>query len=174
MAQGVAIAVAPMGLPEGYSRVNVAIFTVLTPYIFIFLFTLAFTVTINATDGSENSVVVMQFYNQTVADEFATFLSNAPSDAVGFTSGPLVGVSYAMVSYNGGVLCFAQGTKITTEWGQAPIETLAVGDMVLPQDKQFLPISWISSSYLSAEDLVESPKLRPIRIRAGALGDNLP
>lgn len=44
LAQGVAILAAPIGFPEGYSRVNLAIFTVLTPYIFISLFTLAFTV----------------------------------------------------------------------------------------------------------------------------------
>lgn len=44
MAQGVAIAAAPIGFPEGYSYVNLAIFTVLSPYIFILLFTLAFTV----------------------------------------------------------------------------------------------------------------------------------
>lgn len=43
-AQAVAIVAAPIGLPDGYSRVNLAIFAVLTPYIFIVLFTLSFTV----------------------------------------------------------------------------------------------------------------------------------
>lgn len=82
--------------------------------------------------------------------------------------------SAALTGDTTGVICFAQGTNITTDRGDTPIEDLSVGDMVLTQDKRLLPIKWISSVLVDAETLAHNPKLRPIRICAGALGNGLP
>lgn len=72
------------------------------------------------------------------------------------------------------VACFTKGTKIKTNRGNVLIEDLAVGDCVLTLDHGYQPIRWISSTTLDAIDLKLKPKLKPIRIDVGALGDNIP
>ncbi|AVO39734.1 Hint domain-containing protein [Pukyongiella litopenaei] len=72
------------------------------------------------------------------------------------------------------LVCFAAGTLIATPAGEVPVETLAVGDMVLTKDHGAKPILWIGSKRVTAAMLARNPKLRPIRIRAGALGKGTP
>ena len=72
------------------------------------------------------------------------------------------------------VPCFTRGTLIETPDGQRPIETLAIGDEVLTLDRGPQRIRWIGSRTLTGHDLKEKPKLRPVRIEAGALGSGLP
>ena len=72
------------------------------------------------------------------------------------------------------VICFATGTRITTYRGKRPVEDLKVGDLVLTFDNGFRPIRWIGSRMLSARELRNNDLLRPITIRAGALGHGLP
>ena len=70
--------------------------------------------------------------------------------------------------------CFASGTLILTEGGELAIETLAVGDKVVTRDNGAKLIRWMGSRKVAAAGLARNPKLRPIRIRAGALGANTP
>lgn len=71
-------------------------------------------------------------------------------------------------------VCFAQGTKITTQRGAVAIEKLVAGDMILTKDNGLQPIRWVGSREVSAAELAKAPQLRPIRINAGALGVQLP
>ena len=77
---------------------------------------------------------------------------------------------FANSNPNGGtlanLLCFAQGTWITTPNGQVPIEELAAGDMVVTMDHGPQPIRWIGSSKRRA-----TGNMAPILIRKGALGN---
>lgn len=68
------------------------------------------------------------------------------------------------------VPCFSAGTLIRTAQGEVAIETLKVGDMVETRDNGLQPIRWVGSVHLGPQDLQRAPNLRPIRIRAGALG----
>ncbi|WP_265501146.1 Hint domain-containing protein [Paracoccus beibuensis] len=70
--------------------------------------------------------------------------------------------------------CFARGTLIATEKGLTAIEKVRVGDEILTRDHAIQPVRWIRSCKLSKLDLLMNPNLRPIRIRAGALGNNTP
>lgn len=72
------------------------------------------------------------------------------------------------------ILCFAAGTRIDTDQGPKPVETLRVGDQVLTRDAGFQPLVWTGSRDLSARDLAHCPEAAPIRISAGALGPNVP
>lgn len=74
----------------------------------------------------------------------------------------------------GTVVCFTSGTLIKTVHGELPVEDLHIGTMVLTLDEGYQPIRWIGSNRLSPSNLEHLPNLRPIRIRAGALGDNQP
>ena len=72
------------------------------------------------------------------------------------------------------IICFTRGTLIKTCMGEVAIEDLVVGDKVLTMDNGYQPIRWIGGRGLSRADLEANPKLKPIRIRAGALGQGLP
>lgn len=68
------------------------------------------------------------------------------------------------------VICFAKGTRILTRNGEVPVEQLAVGDELWTRDNGFQPLRWIGQRRLGPDDLTRAPHLRPIRLRAGALG----
>ncbi|MDN5567945.1 MAG: Hint domain-containing protein [Paracoccus sp. (in: a-proteobacteria)] len=72
------------------------------------------------------------------------------------------------------IVCFCRGTLITTDQGVIAIEDLGVGDMVITMDNGPRPIRWIGKRKLTPLSLARNPKLRPVRIRAGALGENMP
>lgn len=72
------------------------------------------------------------------------------------------------------VVCFAQGTLICTARGQVAIEELSEGDLVMTRDHGVQPIRWIGHRHLEEAVLAEHDNLRPIRIRAGALGAGVP
>lgn len=73
-----------------------------------------------------------------------------------------------------GVLCFAPGTLIETDRGPVPVERLRQGDRVLTRDNGWQDIFWIGRRDLAAQELHDDESLRPIILRAGSLGENLP
>lgn len=72
------------------------------------------------------------------------------------------------------IICFAAGTMILTEQGDRAVETLQAGDMIWTRDNGFQPLRWTGTRALDAIDLAAKPKLRPVRIEAGALGADQP
>jgi hypothetical protein len=72
------------------------------------------------------------------------------------------------------VVCFAEGTHIATQNGDVKIEDLKIGDWVTTASGVETPIKWIGTIHIGPEKLTQNPKLRPIRISAGALGHGLP
>lgn len=70
--------------------------------------------------------------------------------------------------------CFARGTMIETDSGLIAVECLKVGDLVMTADHGVQPIAWIGSRLLDGIDLASRPKLKPIEIKANALGSGLP
>lgn len=75
---------------------------------------------------------------------------------------------------DGGVICFSAGTFIDTPRGPRLIETLRAGDLVWTADNGAQEILWSGQRRMSGARLYAMPHLRPIRIRAGALGDGFP
>lgn len=75
---------------------------------------------------------------------------------------------------NTNVACFSQGTLIRAQNGEVPIENLKPGDLVWTQDNGLQPVSWIGSQKLTGEELRKNPNVRPIHIKKGALGLELP
>lgn len=83
-------------------------------------------------------------------------------------------VSFSPDIFNLDIICFTAGTMILTDRGERSIEELAPGDMVWTRDNGFQPLRWHGRRSLSAQELEANPRLRPVRIRAGALGPNRP
>lgn len=73
-----------------------------------------------------------------------------------------------------GVICFTKGTRIATPHGAVAVEQVKVGDFVLTKDNGPQPVEWIGSRQMSGARLFAMPRLRPVRIRAGALGIESP
>jgi hypothetical protein len=70
-------------------------------------------------------------------------------------------------------LCFAAGTLIATPGGAVAVEELAIGDAILTAEGRVVPVRFnfrqtVSTRFGPAE------RLRPVRVRAGALGGGLP
>lgn len=71
-------------------------------------------------------------------------------------------------------VCFCGGTLIRTARGDVAVEDLQVGDLVATRDNGFQELRWIGRKALEASQLHLFTSLRPVRIRAGALGQGLP
>ncbi|MEP3033414.1 MAG: Hint domain-containing protein [Pseudoruegeria sp.] len=72
------------------------------------------------------------------------------------------------------IVCFASGTLISTNVGPRRIEDLAPNDQVMTANGSYQPIRWIGKRTIGKGLLTKHPKLCPVRITAGALGNGLP
>ncbi|MFV0410944.1 MAG: Hint domain-containing protein [Paracoccus sp. (in: a-proteobacteria)] len=75
---------------------------------------------------------------------------------------------------NTNVCCFGSDAMVVTAKGEAQAIELVRGDLIMTRDAGPQAIRWVGRRRLNAEDLEASPNLRPIRIRAGALGKGAP
>jgi hypothetical protein len=70
-------------------------------------------------------------------------------------------------------VCFMAGTMIRTPDGEVAVEEIEHGDMVLTADGRSVPVTWLGVQTVSR--LFADPnRVWPIRIKAGALSDNVP
>lgn len=74
----------------------------------------------------------------------------------------------------GGVICFTPQTRIATPEGPKLIQSLRPGDRVLTKDDGPQEVLWTGSRRMSGARLYAMPHLRPIRLRAGAFGNDRP
>jgi Hint domain-containing protein len=72
------------------------------------------------------------------------------------------------------VICFRSGTTIHTRNGPRAVQTLTPGDLVWTRDHGFCRLRWIGGHRVDEAAQTEDERVRPVRIRAGALGPNLP
>lgn len=72
------------------------------------------------------------------------------------------------------IVCFAAGTLIATKTGEVPVEALRPGDMVWTLDNGFQPLAWSAMRHLGPDALAAAPQARPVRIAAGAFGNDRP
>ncbi|SFX56615.1 Hint domain-containing protein [Paracoccus pantotrophus] len=82
-------------------------------------------------------------------------------------------IGFSAEIFEAEIVCFTRGTLIECAGGLRPVESLRIGDLVRTLDNGLKPLRWIASRRLGRE-LAATPKLRPIRIRAGALGQGVP
>ena len=150
--------------------------TVGTPY------TVQFTMTMQYTPAGASApvsidVVSMQLIVNGVP-KYYIFASQG-NQIPGLVSGGSVVRTSDRVSYTNTVTyadlaCFASGTLIATQEGLRRVEDIAVGDLVLTADRGPQAVRWAGAARLGPADLLLRPELRPVRVRAGALGAGLP
>lgn len=86
----------------------------------------------------------------------------------------LIGLPASSIEEQTGVACFTRGTLIATGKGEVPVEMLKAGHKVLTQDRGLQELRLVLSRVVVEDELQRNPKLYPVRIRAGAIGSQLP
>jgi hypothetical protein len=142
------------------------------------------------TDGSDNKL----FLNGSNLVDFGgiTFVTNGTPGGAGTASSADVNFFYTGTSLSPNnsyaidtatptvvptsgisVYCFCEGTRIRTPDGETPVERLKRGDLVVTADGRVRPVTWIGVQTVST---IFSDRVRtwPIRIKAGALDENVP
>ena len=81
------------------------------------------------------------------------------------------------LSFSAGIdtisLCFMPGTMVATPIGEVAVETVKRGDKVLTTDGRAVPVTWLGRQTVSTV-FADPRRVLPIRIKAGALADNVP
>ncbi len=83
-------------------------------------------------------------------------------------------VTYSAFENGSGVPCFTRDTRILSNRGERPIQTLDVGDMIPTMEHGAQRIRWIGRRRFDRVDLLGNPRLLPVRILAGVLGNGMP
>ncbi|MEL6551405.1 MAG: Hint domain-containing protein [Pseudomonadota bacterium] len=72
------------------------------------------------------------------------------------------------------IVCFTPGTAIATPRGERAVESLKPGDRVITRDNGIQEIAWTGARTLSPKELARAQEMRPVLVKAGALGHGLP
>lgn len=70
-------------------------------------------------------------------------------------------------------ICFMAGTNVQTPSGGVPIETLKRGDLVITNEGREVPVDWLGVQRVSLK-FADKMRVLPIRIKTGALAQNVP
>ncbi len=103
--------------------------------------------------------------------DFITYVDGDPeAGTVNF----LDGTTMTFSEIENVIPCFTPGTTIATAKGERLVEELTVGDRIITRDNGIQEIAWVGHKEMSGKQLVQNPHLKPILIKAGALGNGLP
>ena len=72
------------------------------------------------------------------------------------------------------IACVVRGTLVRTPAGEVPVETLSIGDAVITAEGQSRPVKWIGRRGYAQAFVRLNPKVAPILIGRGALGEGAP
>lgn len=72
------------------------------------------------------------------------------------------------------ITCLVRGTFIETEYGPMPVEKLRSGNKILTANGSLKALRISMNRKLCAREVINNPKLAPVRIMAGALGRGVP
>lgn len=73
-----------------------------------------------------------------------------------------------------GYICLTEGSMVATVSGERAVEDLRPGDKVITRDNGVQAIAWIGSKHIDEDALRSNAQFRPVKIKAGALGKNVP
>jgi hypothetical protein len=94
---------------------------------------------------------------------------------VGNLASNAVTAGYWNLQFNGPapLFCFVGDTIIATADGQKAVQDLAAGEMVRTASGAMAPVRWVGASTVSRV-FADPARVLPVRVKAGALGENLP
>ncbi len=121
------------------------------------------TITLTGGEGGETNGDTLQL-NAEVTQDDITFTNT--DDTAGGLSGAFTMTDGTVVNFSEieNIICFTPGTRILTEHGERPIETLRAGDRLLTRDRGLRPIRWIGHSTVAGQG-----KFAPIALNSNVL-----
>lgn len=72
------------------------------------------------------------------------------------------------------IACFTPGVKIATLKGEIAVENLVAGDKVVTRDNGIQEIRWTGQKKIDWRLMTAYPHLKPVLVRRGSLGNELP
>jgi hypothetical protein len=124
------------------------------------------TITVRLTNGDVVTITGVTFYTNDGGRYFTPTDSTILQNGVEFLSSTFVNPSTSIPVSSLLPICFTPGTRILTPDGDVPVESLAVGDLVVTLDRGPQPVRWIGRRSFPGHGRSE-----PVRIAAGALGN---
>jgi hypothetical protein len=106
----------------------------------------------------------VEIKNGAAIEAVINFGSNAAAEAVSVSATGTITTS---------AICFMAGTMIRTPDGETAVEMLERGDLVLTKDGLAKPVVWLGRQTVSTV-FADPLRVWPIRIKAGAIGENVP
>jgi len=126
-------------------------------------------VVVGGEDPDDSDIDVLDLTGSNV--DFITYVDGDPeAGTVNF----LDGTTMTFSQIENVIPCFTPGTTIATAKGERLVEELTVGDRIITRDNGIQEIAWVGHKEMSGKQLVQNPHLKPILIKAGALGNGLP
>jgi len=132
--------------------------------------------TVEVLDSSGTVIAIQTFFPQTTTFTSVSLDVDFPGAGTYTLRMTEVGSggSYGALIDNVSLLvCFTNDTMIDTPSGPRPIQEFRVGNLVQTANGP-KEIRWIGKRRVSATEQRQNPKLRPVTITAGALGDGMP
>jgi hypothetical protein len=120
-------------------------------------------------DGESDETDVLDLTGSNV--DFITYTSADKEDGIVTF---LDGSTMTFEEIENVIPCFTPGTTIATPRGERLVEELREGDRIITRDNGIQEIRWTGRKEMSGKALVSNPHLKPILIKAGALGHGLP
>jgi hypothetical protein len=78
------------------------------------------------------------------------------------------------VSLTAALPCYAAGTRIAIPGGEAPVETLKPGALVMTASGSCVPVRWVGHRHVTTSGHPSPEQLWPVRISPGAFADGRP
>jgi len=129
--------------------------------------------TISYTGGNPDSTAWATVLRDLQIDSTSAYSIANGNYTLTFGGTPKQGSSVNTSTESFAVTCFMRGTLIATPNGEVAVEALKPGDLVLTSAGETKPVNWIGRQTVS-KPFADPLRVYPIRVRAGALGDNTP
>ena len=112
--------------------------------------------------------------SETPSDDIVDFITYETDNPQAGVVTLVDGTSLAFSRIDHVIPCFTSGTQVATPQGLRMVETLKAGDQLQTRDNGIQTIVWAGEKTLDRANLAVIPNLRPVRIKAGALGAGMP
>lgn len=138
--------------------------------------------------GSGNNLAIIQ--SNFNADALSLVPGTEPTTGTAYAASYVTDTGYSIyfTSFDGSlnfddtivtldVVCFVQGTRIMTETGERPIESLSAGDMIVTGagiGAPLKPMRWLGRREVNLDAHPRAADVAPILVMPGALGEGVP
>jgi len=102
------------------------------------------------------------------------YSDNTSFDGDGLVFTGATGDTSSFTVENTGVVCFTTGTRILTEHGDRPVESLRPGDRIVTRDNGVQTLRWVGQCHVGRAELAAREKLRPILLSPDLTGGDAP